>query len=101
MTQEELVLNVGLRLEHYLISWDDILWEWVPLRVRKYKRLAERGEMLGVGHHPEFGWFVLAGGQGPLCVWCETPREELFKRWQEILPSGRDVLTGHRTKGAK
>lgn len=61
-------------LEQYLIPYDDGRgWaphlKYIPEKQREW--LNENGAPIGLGKHPEKGYFINCSGQGPATVWTE------------------------------
>lgn len=62
-------------LEQYLIHpdhWnDDTSWQdFVPATLQDELHAAN-GPPIGLGRHPDKGWFVLGAGQGPTTLWSQ------------------------------
>ncbi len=62
--------------EDYLIpheQWDD-LYDQMPVECRQVvdSTAEELGGPVGIGRHPDWGWFVGASGQGPFVAWREN-----------------------------
>ena len=63
-------------LESYLIPRE--YWHIVPRRIIAEVTLDD-GDSEVIAHHPDYGWFVLATGQGPFVAWTDMG-ESMFER---------------------
>ena len=71
MNREELAFE----LEAYLLcptAWTDDIIDRFPEDLQEELRDSSiAGGPIGIGEHPEHGWFCLGCGQGPFIIWME------------------------------
>lgn len=86
MSDDERLGAIAYGLESYMVNWDTIPWDEVPLEMQGFKN--EDGYPIGAGRHPKFGWFVLASGQGPYIVWTECGMDRLLREFEDFRELG-------------
>jgi hypothetical protein len=77
-------VNEALALEKHMIAPER--WDLeVPPEVRLHGIEDEIVRYpIGYGRHPDRGWFVISGGQGPFLVWAEWQQEPVKEHGFEL-----------------